>query len=76
MSARSNKILVNGLFLQEKTFDFAKALGVTHFKASNGWVDKWKAKNNVTFIIVSGEAKSCTSEMNSHWKETHLPTIL
>ena len=23
----------------------------------------------------SGEAKSCTSEMTAHWKETHLPTI-
>ena len=51
-------------------------LDIADFKASNGWVDRWKARNNVTFKTVSGEAKSCTSEMTAHWKETHLPTIL
>lgn len=76
MSARSNNIPVSGLVLQEKASDLAKTLGIDDFKASNGWVDRWKARNNVTFKIVSGEAKSCTPEMTAHWKETHLPTIL
>ena len=76
MSARSNSIPVSGLVLQEKATDFAKMLGIADFKASNGWVDRWKAQNNVTFKIVSGEAKSCTPEMTAHWKQTHLPTIL
>ena len=62
MSARSNSIPVSGRSLQEKATDFAKMLGITDFKASNGWVDGWKARNNVTFKIVSGEAKSCTPD--------------
>ena len=73
MSGRSISIPVSGLFLQEKATDFAKMLD---FKASNGWVDRSKAQNNVTFKIVSGEAKSCTPEMTAHWKQTHFPTIL
>ena len=76
MSARSNNIPVSGLVLQEKATDFAKTLGIADFKASNGWIDRWKTRNNVTFKTVSGEAKSCTPEMTAHWKETHLPTIL
>ena len=43
MSARSNSIPVSGLVLQEKATDFAKMLGIADFKASNGWVDRWKA---------------------------------
>ena len=80
MSARLNSMPVSGLVLQEKATDFGIAgiaacmLGIADFKASNGWVDRWKARNNVTFKIVSGEAKSCTPEMTVHWKQTHLPT--
>ena len=51
-------------------------LGITDFKASNGWVDRWKTGNNVTFKKASGEAKSCTPEMIAHWKQIHLPTTL
>ena len=76
MSARSNSMPVSGLVVQKKATDFVKVLVKADFKASNGWVDRWKARNNATFKIVSGEVKSCTLEMNSHWKQTHLSTIL
>ena len=49
---------------------------MSDFKASNGWLDRWKVRNNVSFKTVSGEAKSCTPEMTGPWKETHLPIIL
>ena len=52
MSARSNSLPVSGLVLQEKE--------------KLGWVDRWKAQNNVKFKIVSGEAKLCTPEMTAH----------
>ena len=46
------------------------------FRASDGWLDRWKSGHSVTFREVSGEVKSCTSEMTASWKKTHLPTIL
>ena len=45
-SARFNNVSVSGLALQEKATDFAKMLGIVEFKASNGRVDRWKAKQN------------------------------
>ena len=46
------------------------------FRASDGWLDRWKSRHNVTFREVPGEEKSCTPEMTAPWTETHLPTIL
>lgn len=43
------------------------------FKAWNG--AKWKARNNVIFKAMLGEAKSCTPDMTAHWNDTLLPTI-
>ena len=53
-----------------------KKLDIANFKASNGWADRWKARNNVKFKTVSVEEKSCTPEMTAPRKETHLPTML
>ena len=57
MSASSSNIPVGGSVLQEKANDFIKKLDIAYFKASNGWVDSWKARNNVKFKTASGEGK-------------------
>ena len=57
MSASSSNIPVGGSVLQEKANDLTKKLDITYFKASNGWVDSWEARNNVKFKAVSGEGK-------------------
>ena len=67
---------MSGLLVKEKANDLLKRLDVANFKVSNGWVDRWKAQNNVKFKTVSGEEKSCTTQMTAPWKKTHLPTIL
>ena len=51
-------------------------MGIHDFKGSDGWLDRWKSRHNVTFKTVCGEALSCTKEMTSAWDETTLPTIL
>ena len=37
------------------------------FKASEGWLDRWKNRHNVVFRTVSGEEWSCTEEMTVSW---------
>ena len=54
----------------------SKSLEVTDFRASDGWLDKWKQRHNVTFKAVSGEGNAVTPEMTASWSETYLPTIL
>ena len=40
----SNNILVNGIIIKEKALSLAKSLEVTDFRASNGWLNKWKQR--------------------------------
>ena len=75
-NVRSNNILVNGIIIKEKALSLAKSLELTDFRASNGWLDKWKQRRNVTFKAVSGEGNAVTPEMTASWSETYLPTIL
>ena len=76
MSARSISIHLSVLVVQEKATHVVKMFSIAEFKASDRWVNRWKARNNVTFKIVPGEAKSYLSEMTAHWKQTHLSTTL
>ena len=75
-NTRANNVPVSGVVLKEKALQFAKSLHLDDFRASEGWLDRWKSRHNVTFGEVSGEEKSCTPETTASWKETHLPTIL
>ena len=56
--------------------DFAKELNITDFKASDGWLDRWKNRHNVVFRAISGEERSYAEEMTGSWAQTHIPTIL
>ena len=40
----SNNILVNGIIIKEKALSLAKSLELTGFRASDGWLDKWKQR--------------------------------
>ena len=54
----------------------ANYLELTDFRASDGWLDKWKQRRNVTFKAVSGEEKAVMAETTASWSETYLTTIL
>ena len=42
---------------------------------SDGWLDRWKKRFNLSFKAVSGESNVCTNEMVAPWEQTTLPTI-
>ena len=62
-NVRSNNIPANGIIIKEKALSLAKSLELTDFRASDGWLDKWKQRHNVTFKAVSGEGNAVTPEM-------------
>ena len=41
---RSQNIPIDGSMIQEKGLFFAEKLEIPDFKASNGWLDKWKKR--------------------------------
>ena len=65
MNARELNIPFGGYISIQKTLDFAKELDITDFKASEGWLDRWKNKHNIVLRTVSGNARSCTAEMTA-----------
>ena len=75
-NARSNNIPFNGIIIKENAQSLAKSLELTDFQASDGWLHKWKRRQNVTFKAVSGEENAVTPEMIASWSEAYLPTIL
>ena len=73
---RSRDVAVSALVFKTKAIEFAEKMNVENFKASDGWLDRWKKRFNVSFKTVSGESNACTDEMVTPWKQTTLRTIL
>ena len=48
---RSQKIPIDGIILKEKALEFARALSVTEFKASDCWLNNWKKRYNLSISI-------------------------
>ena len=76
LTIRSRNVVVTASILKTKAKKLAERINIKEFHASDGWLDRWKNRYNVSFKTVSGEGNSCTAEMIAPWKETTLPTIL
>ena len=44
LSQRGKSIPIDGTFIKEKAMKYAKELGATEFKASDGWLGRWKKR--------------------------------
>ena len=53
--AREALIPVSDPMIQEEALQIALKLNVTGFKASNGWLEKWKTRHDVKQFSVAGE---------------------
>ena len=54
--AVSKNIYPDGKLLMEKGILIAERLNITNFKASSGWLSKWKERNNIKQRAISGES--------------------
>ena len=76
LTVRSRDVAVSALILKTKAIDFAEKMSIENFHDSDGWLDRWKKRYNVSFKKISGEGNACTDEMTAPWAETTLPTML
>ena len=73
--ATTRNIYPAGPQLCEKARMIADQLGVNNFKASNGWLDRWKKRYDIRKIKICGESADVSGETVESWKE-RLPEIL
>ena len=63
------KLPISGPMLQEKALQFAKDLGNTEFRASNGWLETFCMRNNIAFYVKSGEKADVDIAVVEYWKK-------
>ena len=73
--AVSKNVYPDGPQLCEKAREIGRRLGVDDFKASNGWLDRWKKKHNIRKMTISGESGDVSGLTVDSWKE-RLPEIM
>ena len=73
--ACSKNIYPVGPQLCEKAKEIAERLQQSSFKASNGWLDRWKKRYNITHVKINGESGEVSGVTVESWKE-RVPELL
>jgi transposase-like protein len=74
--ARSQNVPLSGPIIQEKARMFAAKLGIQNFEASNGWLSKFNARNDISYKTICGESAAVNVQVADDWKENVLPGLL
>ncbi|KAE9541635.1 hypothetical protein AGLY_003626 [Aphis glycines] len=53
----ANSAPINGPLIQCEALKIANSLGITDFKATNGWLDRFKKRNQIRYCQVSKKSK-------------------
>ena len=66
---RAQNIPISGPMICHKAIDFAKKLGLENFKASNGWLQRFKHRHGIVFKVMAGEEKSAPVGDANSWRK-------
>ncbi|KAH1173012.1 hypothetical protein KIL84_016851 [Mauremys mutica] len=75
-NTQATNLPVNGPLLMEKADILAAKLGHPDFKASQGWLDRFKKRHNIVFKAICGESAAVQQEQVDSWLKTQMRTIL
>ena len=71
VDARSRDPPITNTVLEEKATHFATLLNKQDFKATNGWLCRWKARNGIKFKKSHGEKKDANICAAETWSTTN-----
>lgn len=72
---RALNIPINGPLLCAQARKFATLLGVDDFKASNGWLVRFRDRHGITFKLIQGEEKSAPVNDANLWRANEMEKI-
>jgi hypothetical protein len=75
-NAVSNGLPINTLVLKEKASEFALKFGHKDFKASNGFIEKFKRRHDIIFETNRWEGSGVSEEVCNDWTQNKLPELL
>ncbi|CAF4925950.1 unnamed protein product [Rotaria sp. Silwood1] len=76
VAQRAKNIPITGPILQEYAREIGKQLDHSNeFKASNGWLDTFQTRYNISFRVISGESRTVNQDIIIDWKSRLLNII-
>ncbi|XP_060069391.1 jerky protein homolog-like [Ylistrum balloti] len=74
---RAQHIPVSGPILQERALIYTQEQGITEtdFKASDGWLQRFRKRLNISFANICDESASVSQDVVSEWKDKLLNII-
>ena len=66
---RNSNVTITGPMLKVKAEELARLLDDSEFVCSGGWLDRFKARHNICFGKVSGEAAEVSDKATREWLE-------
>lgn len=72
---RQTNVPISGPILKEKAKMFAAKLGINDFRASEGWLEKFKKRHAINFKKICGESAAVPEDVCIEWKEKLLELI-
>lgn len=73
---RALNIPINGPLLCQQAKKFACMLGVVDFKASHGWLARFRDRHGIVFKMIQGEEKCAPVNDANEWRENKMKEIL
>jgi len=74
--ARTANAYIDGLHLKEEGIHVAARLGMSSFRASNGWINCFQKRHNLVYKTVSEESAIVNPKIVMDWKSEELPKII
>ncbi|GBM16100.1 Tigger transposable element-derived protein 4 [Araneus ventricosus] len=74
-TVRAKKIPATGPMIQHKAKELADPLGIENLSDSNGWLDRFRIRNNITCLSLCGEGADVDPSSREGWQE-RLPLLL